>query len=350
MWHGQAIGRLALSISPNEERIQRAAKRVRLDMPEPEEKPHAWTSEWEPALRNQLVYFLAASELSGDQCPAVGVPRFVHGQSQGITDVFGCKVEEQPDGNVFAYPLPADPALVDAVQPAPIETSVYWGAVEWLRCAREATGGNVAFRNPVMTGPMDTANYVLGTTILLEWVYTHPDVVHRLLEKITDVIVRMIGALKDASGGHLSALHFACLRGGPDLCSELRSLLSVELYDEFEAPYLRQIGEAIGPFAAHSCGSWERHIPSVLSDLNFRAMHGQIRENDLAEVCKSIGGRIALAIGPSVNVHSRYTWPDTEAYLRHILNIVPDTQPFFTAITEDELPLWLRLHEELRGK
>ncbi|MEK9137750.1 MAG: uroporphyrinogen decarboxylase family protein, partial [Bacteroidota bacterium] len=42
---------------------------------------------------------------------------------------------------------------------------------------------------PVMTGPFDTVNYLLGTTTLMEWVYTEPLVVHGLLDKVTAVII-----------------------------------------------------------------------------------------------------------------------------------------------------------------
>ena len=201
-----------------------------------------------------------------------------------------------------------------------------------------------------MTGPIDTANYLLGPTTLLEWVYTHPDTVHRLLEKITDVIVRMTRARLEAAGGVAHSLHFACLRGGFDLCSEVKSLVSRAIYEEFEAPYLRRIGEAIGAFGVHSCGSWERTIPSVLENPRIRAMNGQIKENDLEELCRLADGKIALSIGPSVNVHACHTWPDMESFYRHILKTTPDSQPFEVSVEEEHLPLWDRLHKELRDE
>jgi len=180
-------------------------------------------------------------------------------------------------------------------------------------------------------------------------VYAHPDTVHRLLEKVTDVIVRMTRARLAAAGGIAHCLHFACMRGGFDLCSEVRSLLSRKIYEEFEAPYLRRIGQELGEFGVHSCGSWERTIPSVLENTRIRAMNGQIKENDLKELCRLANGKIALSIGPSVNVHTRYTWPDMESFYRHILSTVPDGQPFEISIEEDHLPLWNQLHKELRG-
>ena len=283
LWARKSIGRIAVAVTPSADLLDASAEvAAGLITDEPDEKPAGWDARWREALSSEVRRIVAALSLPGDAFPAMTPPRFVHGQSQGICDLFGARPELQPDGNVFVHPLPPDPKIIDAVDLLPIEKSMYWGAVEWIRYARGCTRGLFGFRSPIMTGPFDTANYLLGTTTLLEWVYAEPETLHRLLVKITDVICAMLSALKNAAGGMLSSPHhFSCVRGGYDFASECRSLVSREIYETFEAPYLRRIGERHGPFAIHSCGSWERTVPSALADPNFRAMHGQIRENDL---------------------------------------------------------------------
>lgn len=201
-----------------------------------------------------------------------------------------------------------------------------------------------------MTGPFDTANYLLGTTVLMEWVYTQPEVLHRLLDKITGVIVGMAEALREAAGGPLNGDAFGCVANIFCFCSECRSLVSREIYEQFEAPYLRRIGEKTGPYGIHSCGSWERTIPSALGDNNLRAMHGQIRENDLAELCRLADGRMTLAIGASNSLPERYTWPNTRSYLAHVLETVPASQPLELGVSEKDFDLWLSLYREIRGR
>ncbi len=350
LWRGESPRRIAVAVTPSEARIKQVKEEWDFELDDSAERSSLWNEKWRQGLVDELHNILARLQLPGDYCPAIAVPRFVHGQSQGITDLFGVRVAEQPDGNCYAYPLAPDPSAIDALQPRPLETSMYWGAVDWTRYARAATHGLLPFRNAVMTGPIDTANYLLGSTTLLEWVYTHPDTVHRLLEKITDVIIRMTKARLHVAGGIAHCLHFFCLRGGFDLCSEVRSLLSTDMYETFEAPYLRWIGDELGFFGAHSCGSWERTVPSVLRNPHIRAMNGQIKENDLQELCRLADGKIVLSIGPSVNVHARYTWPDMESFYRHILSTVPADQPFEVSVEEEHLPLWNRLHKELRGQ
>ena len=350
LWKGESIGRIAVAVTPGSESAQRILERHPIDLDDTGYMPENWTEQWREALLSELQGMLVRIHFPGDQCPAISVPRFVHGQSQGITDIFGAHPEEQADGLYYAHPLKSDVKLVDDISVRDLDTSMYWGAVEWIKYARSATGGKVPFRNPVMTGPLDTAGYLLGMTTLLEWVYTEPDTVHRLLAKITDVIIRMLAALREAAGGILYPNCLTCMRGGFDLCSEVRSIISPAIYEEFEAPYLLQIGEQLGDFGIHSCGSWERTIPSVLANPYIRAMNGQIRENDLETLCRLADGKIALSIGPSVNLDPRYTWLDMESYYRHILETVPDDQPFELSIPEEDIPLWIHLHKELRGK
>ncbi|MFH1970593.1 MAG: uroporphyrinogen decarboxylase family protein [Verrucomicrobiota bacterium] len=348
-WARRSIGRIAVGILPTPETVKRAERALAaVSWPEPAEKPAGWTLEWRSSVEKDVAGLVAALAMPGDRCLALSPPRFVHHQSQGICDLFGARVEAQADGNFYVHPLPPDPAFIDAVMPKSIEQSAYWGAVEWIRYARTMTGGLFEFSNPVMTGPFDTANYLLGTTTLMEWVYSEPETLHRLLDKITDVLIAMIGALRTATGGRIyRPRHAVCVRGGYDFGSECRALVSRNIYETFEAPRLRRIGATAGPYGIHSCGSWERTVPSALSDPNLRIMNGQIRENDLAQLCALANGGITLSIGPSANLDERYTWSRKEDFYAHVLRTVPRTQPFEIGVSEDELALWNRLCVEL---
>jgi hypothetical protein len=333
-------------VSPSKERVERAREQANDLVPdEAESRPAGWTPEWPKALVDGATRFLAARQLPGSWTPALGVPRFVHGQSQGICDLFGAKVQRQNDGNYYVHPLSPTPRQVDLVEPMALTRSMYWGAVEWTRYAHSASRGTLPFRNPVMTGPFDTANYLLGTTVLMEWVYTEPGVLHRLLDKITDVTIGMMGALQQAAGGVLHGDALSCMRHAFCLCSECRSLVSAAIFEEFDAPYLARIGRALGPYGIHACGSWERTVPISLRDPHLRAMNGQVRENDLATLCRCARGRIVLSIGRSVNVHTEFIWPDMRSFLAYILESVPKEQPLEISLSEGEMDLWNELVE-----
>jgi hypothetical protein len=334
LWQRKSIGRIAVAVSPSPERVKQCEELFR-DFP----LPPAPTA-WHDLLRHALAELYARTQLPGDYFPALGVPRSVHGQSQGACDVFGCELIDQAEGLVFCCPLSPDAVAQSGVQVGPLERSRYWGAVEWLRFARQATEGRIEFRNPVMTGALDTANYLLGTTALMEWITDRPRELHSLLGAITETEIRWLSELKQAAGGTLHAEAFACTRGGFSLCSECRSLISAEAFEQFEAPYLRRVGERAGSYGIHSCGTWERTIPSALHDPNLRVMNGQVRENDLRLLCQGAAGKITLSIGRSVNLSERYTWRSTEDYFSYVLETAPRTQPLEMTIGEQDIPLW----------
>lgn len=347
LWQRRSVGRIAVAVGASEATAKCAQEMcVDLQICEPVNNPPSWTQSWEDALTGELFTLYAASQLPGDGFLAIGIPRFVHGQSQGICDIFGARVERQFDGNYFVYPLQDNPETIDALVPRPIEESLYWCAVEWIKYAHTATKGYFNFRMPVMTGPLDTANYLLGSTTLLEWVYTQPDTIHRLLNTITAVEIRIIRALQEAAGGVIHTCHSACSGGGYDLCSECRSLVSRKIYEEYEAPCLRRMGEELGSYAIHACGSWERTVPSGIADVNLRIMNGQTKENDLAELCRIADGQITLSINASSCLDAQYLFPDTQSFFTYILDTVPVTQPFEIACSETDIPLWNRLCEE----
>ncbi|MHB9070863.1 MAG: uroporphyrinogen decarboxylase family protein [Sedimentisphaerales bacterium] len=346
-------GRIAVAVKPGKERLAQVREIVNGVLCDDScFRPSRWTPRWREALIDEISLAVAAMQLPGDFFPALEPPRRLHGQGQGLCEVFGCRVEPQKDEDelYFAYPLPAVPAEIDAIQPRPLETSIYYNAVEWIRYARQATGGHLPFRNAVMTSPFDMAMLLLGTTVLMEWVYTEHQTLHRLLHKITPVIIDTVRTLREAAGGILHGGIYYCIKNIFDLCSECRSLVSAEIFEEFEAPYLRMIGEQLGIYGIHSCGGWERTIPSALLDTNLRAMHGQIRENNLAKLCQLMNGRKILAIGESINLDERFTWPNRESWMGHVLETIPDNQPAEIAINEDEIDLWNTLFRQIKGK
>jgi len=347
---GRPLGGLAVAVRPGKGQIEQASKDCGDHLPdEAASRPARWAPQWLEALQQAAAHAVAGSRLPGSWFPALPVPRFVHGQSQGICDLFGAFVERQDDGNYFVHPLRPDPAGVDAVEPRAIEDSMYWGAVEWICYARSACRGRFAFRNPVMTGPFDTANYLLGTTVLMEWVYAEPATVHRLLVKITGAVIAMLGALRQAAGGVLHGDALSCVRNAFCLCSECRSIVSAPTYEEFEAPYLARIGAELGPYGIHSCGNWERTVTISMRDPQLRAMNGQVRENNLAELCALARGNVILSIGPSEHLGRRYTWPDTKSFLEYVLATAPPGQPLEVAISESDLGLWNDLCATIRG-
>ena len=122
------IDRIAIAVGPGNKRINHVREALSCFLRDDVAfHPAGWTPRWWESLLGAVSSVIAGMQLPGDWFPAIEPPRFVHGQGQGICDIFGARVEPQEDENelYFAHPLPADPAEIDAIQPEPLEKSIY---------------------------------------------------------------------------------------------------------------------------------------------------------------------------------------------------------------------------------
>ncbi len=87
LWQGKSIGRIAVAIFPSEERHAQAASELHdLDIELPTAAPAGMAEKWRDALLWDMQTLLAKAQMPGDTLLALGVPRLVGGQSQGICE------------------------------------------------------------------------------------------------------------------------------------------------------------------------------------------------------------------------------------------------------------------------
>jgi len=307
--------------------------------------------EWDASIRQQVrdLHISALSRYEDDAYPAINIPRSVHGQSQCIAELFGCELIEQVSEPGLFYPVPwiQKPADLARINLKPIESSLIGQAIEFAEYAYAVTKGELAIRNPVMTGPIDGANYILGTMQLMHWIYDEPEALHELLEQITRIIIDVVIRLNSKTDGTICPDHGSCLPRGFALCSEVRSLLSVSMYEEFESPYLRRIGKACGPYMIHSCGTWERMLPVDIKDENLVMVNFQTKEMNLKKVYDYTQGQLSLYVGESINLGDQYTWPCETDFYRHLMSAFPEAVPLSFSIKD--MDKYLQAQEELHG-
>lgn len=307
--------------------------------------------EWDQIIRQQVreLHLHARSRYQDDSYPSLAIPRDVHGQSQGIAQLYGCTMVEQTTEPGLYYPEPwiQSPTDLAKLTRVPLEQCMTGRAIDFAAYAHEVTGGELAVRNPVTTGPIDSANYILGTMQLMQWIYDAPQALHDLLAQITESIVDIIHRLQAATGGMLCPDHCVCLPRGFALCSEVRHLLSADAYAEFEAPYLRSIGQQCGPYMIHSCGTWERMLPLDMTDDNLMMVHFQTREMNLKKVWEHTQGQLSLYVGPSVDLSETYTWPSETDFYRHLMSAFPQSVPLSFSI--GNLQSYMTAQQELQG-
>lgn len=107
-------------------------------------------------------------------------------------------------------------------------------------------------------GPFSLAGRLLDVTEAMIYCYDEPDMVHTVLEKVTEFLIKYINAYKEV-GAH-----------GVVMAEPLAGLLSPSLAEEFSADYVKQIVDAVQDdnfiVVYHNCGNCViPQIDSILS-------------------------------------------------------------------------------------
>lgn len=256
--------------------------------------------EYDASIRGSIVnaWQLVQSKHRRDGFPVVVIRRGFYGHSQRLSEPFGTTVVLEGEGGHQA--AQAEPSIhsmgqVQHLRLRPLKDCRWLSrSLEVLRYFVESTAGHYHIPHMVTTGPCDTVNYATGSTLLLESFYSHPREVHQLLRMATDLIIEHIQACQRIAGDRLIGDHTFLLDGGYCICSEIRSQFSAEHYEEFEAPYLKEIGKAVGKLRIHVSGPIEQSLPATLRDPNITHCKFWLRDCDLQRVCEMAGNRISM--------------------------------------------------------
>ena len=288
--------------------------------PDPANEPGLQSSGADPALAENLrkqIPRLAAIErsaVSDDRVLALTLPRSAYGGAQGLAEAFGCALIRESDDSEHWWAMPAldrpEAARTLKIRKNWMTEGFPKKAREAIRFARAATQGRYPIHQLVTGGIVDTASFVLGYQQLLEAFYTRPKDVHLLLRIVTDVLAEYIAACREAAG-ELVPDHVPTMTHGYTLCSEVRAVLSVEHFEEFEERYLEDLSRAVGPLCIHSCGDWSRHLPSMPRDGTFVGADFGLPEMNWPRAAEWIGAAFWIHPHPSSNTQVVFSnWSD----------------------------------------
>ncbi|OGV77513.1 MAG: hypothetical protein A2340_15165 [Lentisphaerae bacterium RIFOXYB12_FULL_60_10] len=256
--------------------------------------------EYDETIREFIVNaaMLAQSKHRRDAFPVIFIRRGFYGHSQRLSEPFGTTVElEGPGGHLSAQARPSISSMSEVahLKLKPVKDCPWLSkSLKVLQYYMDSTAGHYHIPHMVTTGPCDTVNYATGSTLLLESFYTHPKEMHQLLRMATDLIIEHILACKRIAGDRLIADHTYLLDGAYCICSEIRSQFSPEHYAEFEAPYLKEIGEAVGKLHIHVSGPIEHSVPATLQDTNITHYKFWLRDCNLKRVSELVGNRVSM--------------------------------------------------------
>ena len=137
--------------------------------------------------------------------------------------------------------------------------------------------------------------------------YLYPEAVHALFRKLTDFYKVMITRAKNE-------LNVDGIFTSDDLGTQTATFFSVKMFDEFFAPYYKEIFDhvhALGMhFWLHTCGNIEELIPRFV-DMGLDVLHPiQKYTMDEREIARKYGDKLAIWAGFDVQQTIPYGTPD----------------------------------------
>lgn len=260
-------------------------------------------------LAAQLEELDAQAKLRGDLvpalCPTLGVI--------AVPSAFGCEVVWAENAFPAVRPLAGDDPLAAAGAVAPGVSGGELGRI--LSATRrfiEATGARLPIRLTDLQGPLDNAALVAGHTAFLEALATRPREAHRLLRRVTDLMIAFAKAQRDLVRGLGAEFVPGAFQPwlpddrGIAIANDVGVMLSPAQHDAFSVPYINELSEEFGGVYIHSCGAWARLAPSLEKVKDLRGLEFGASEAPYGPVLERFGGRTVLACRVGLNRDIRF--------------------------------------------
>jgi len=218
---------------------------------------------------------------------------------------FGCEIE---------YPYKADPAANPRYYPVvtyedieklevidPEKDGLMPTVLEFLRYMKENSFLPVGFTD--FQGPLTTANQLMGYDKLIYLMFDRPDLMHRLMDIVTDSLILWVKKQKEVIGEPLDwcisdQQVYMGKHGGVWFSDDDAVLMSPETYREFVVPYNSRVLQAFGGGAVHYCGNATHHADSFLEMEGLKALNIFNLYNipSVVELQQKLGDKVALFV------------------------------------------------------
>jgi uroporphyrinogen-III decarboxylase len=167
--------------------------------------------------------------------------------------------------------------IKDLQMPRPDKDGLMPRVMNAIRYMRETTDLPVGVTD--CQGPLTTALQVIGYENMIYWMHDHPDMIHELMQIVTDALIEWVKVQKEAAGQRLDndayvlGVKIPADFGGVWISDDDSVIFGTDLYREFVVPYNSQVLKAFGGGAIHYCGNANQHIDSYLQTEGLSAIH-----------------------------------------------------------------------------
>lgn len=248
-------------------------------------------------------------------CPALGVV--------GIPSAFGCEVMWWENDFPAVRPaLGSDPGQVYETRKPQVTDGELGRVLRYTEHFIEQTHRQYPLRMADIQGPLDTATLIYGHSNFLAALITNPDEAHHLLRLITDFTIGFVKKQRDIVRNtgveFIPSLFQPWMPDGwgVSVSNDECVMISAELHDKFNVPYLNMLSEEFGGIYIHSCGNWLHQFSSFEKVINLRGLEFGASEVPYEPVLQRFGGKVVLAC--RVGLHRDVRFNGMADYVRRI--------------------------------
>jgi hypothetical protein len=188
----------------------------------------------------------------------------------------------------------------------------------------------------------------MGHNELMMAMLSEPDIVHRLMQQVTDLMIDFIKAQRDLVYKHNSEFVPAMFQPwlpdgfGVSVSNDDWVMISPEMHDEFHVPYLNQLSEEFGGIYLHSCGNWKHQFSSLEKIYQLRGVEFGASEVAYEDVFDYWNGKIVLTCRVGFNQDIKFH--GMVDYVNRIVNSIRTNRGVFinvdvtNGVTDEDWP------------
>jgi uroporphyrinogen-III decarboxylase len=267
-------------------------------------------------LRAQLEEIEGQLAFRGDFVPAltptVGVV--------AIPSAFGCQVVWQENDFPVVRPCIQEPEEIANLEMPGLRDGELGRILDYTQYFRQKTDGEYPIRMTDIQGPLDNASLMMGHNNFLLAINTHPELIHRLLQIITDLTIVFVNEQRKLAEDFVPSLMQPWIPDGwgISISNDDSVMISSRHMEVFGVPYFNQLSDAFGGFYVHSCGNWSHQIPALKKIHNLRGLEFGASETSFETASERFGGKIVLSC--RVGLNKEYKFNSMAEYVRQIMS------------------------------
>jgi uroporphyrinogen-III decarboxylase len=184
----------------------------------------------------------------------------------------GCKIEfipkQDPAANPRFYPIQKPEDIQKLQLPDPEKDGLMPKVLDFLHYMKAHSFLPVGITD--FQGPLTTANQLMGYDKLIYLMYDQPNLVHELMDKVTETLILWIKKQKEVIGEPLTECIsdqqvYTGKHAGVWFSDDDAVLVSEKIYKEFVVPYNSRILTEFGGGVIHYCGNATHHAQNFLN-------------------------------------------------------------------------------------